>query len=81
MGFSKGFPCCVYQEETMNLYLEEGPSLLFTHVSIIETAKGYSVHRGHMMEGYGNNEGVYDWSAPSLESPLLSGSNLPLCQF
>lgn len=74
MGFSKGFPCCVYQDETMDLYLEEGPSLLFTHVSIIETVKGYSVDRGHMLEG------VCDWSAPSLESPLLSGSNLPLCQ-
>lgn len=80
MGFSKGFPCCVYQDETMDLYLEEGPSLLFTHVSIIETVKGYSVDRGHRMEGYCNNEGVCDWSAPSLESPLLSGSNLPLCQ-
>lgn len=60
-GFSKGFPRCVYQEETMDLYLEEGPGLLFIHVSIIETVKGYFVDRGYMME----NEGVCDWAAPS----------------
>lgn len=29
-----------------------------------------------MMEGYGNNEGVWDWSAPSLKGPLLSGGSL-----
>lgn len=35
-GFIKGFPHCVYQEETTDLHLEEGPGLLFTPVSIIE---------------------------------------------
>lgn len=49
----------------MDLYLEEGPGLLFIHVSIIETGKGYFVDRGYMMEGYCKNEGVCDWAAPS----------------
>lgn len=35
-GFIKGSPYCVYQEATTDLYLEEGPGLLFIHVSIIE---------------------------------------------
>lgn len=80
MGFGKGFPCCVYQEETMDLPLEEGPGLLFIHVSIIETVKGHFVDREYIMEGYCNNERVCDRSALSLKSPLWSGSNLSLCQ-
>lgn len=35
-GFIKGFPCCMYQEETTSLHLEERPALLFIHVSVVE---------------------------------------------
>lgn len=44
-GFSKGFPRCVYQEETTNLHLEVGPGLLSIHVSITEMIEGDVVDR------------------------------------
>ena len=40
MGFIKGCPHCVHQEEATYLHLEEEPALLFNRVSIIEMIKG-----------------------------------------
>lgn len=66
--FSKGFSRCVYQEETTDLPLEEGPGSLLIHVSILKTIRGHFID--NFMERHRKSESVL-WSAPSLKGPSV----------